>query len=75
MIQSRSSAQTAAPFLHRTQPDRAPVRRLIGLAGVMSIAVCIAILLRQEAAALILGIFALFAALGVAALFASAAGF
>jgi two-component system cell cycle sensor histidine kinase/response regulator CckA len=75
MILSRSNAQPAVQFLDRTQKDRAPWRRLIGLAAVMSGAVCVAILLRQEAAALILGLFALFASLGVAALFASAAGF
>ena len=75
MISSRSNAQPAAQFLDRTQKDRAPWRRLIGLAAAMSGAICVAILLRQEAAALILGLFALFASIGVAALFASAAGF
>jgi two-component system cell cycle sensor histidine kinase/response regulator CckA len=75
MISSRSNVQPAAQFLDRTQKDRAPWRRLIGLAAAMSGAICVAILLRQEAAALILGLFALFASIGVAALFASAAGF
>ena len=75
MILSRSNTQPAAHFLDRTQKDRTPWRRLIGLAAAMSAAVCVAILLRQEAAALILALFALFAAVGVAALFASAAGF
>ena len=75
MISSRSNVSPAAQFLDRPQKDRTSWRRLIGLAAAMSGAVCIAVLLRQEAAALILGLFALFASIGVAALFAAAAGF
>ncbi len=75
MNPSRSTTQASAQFLNRTQTDRVPLRRLLGLAAALSGAACLAILLQQEAGALIMALFALFAAVGVAALFASAAGF
>ena len=75
MTVSRTGAQTAAQFLSRPQPDRTPVRRLMGLALAMASSAFLAVLLKDQAAALVLGVFALFAALGVAALFAAAGGF
>lgn len=75
MSPTRSTAQSAAQFLDTTPKPSVPWRRLMGLAAVMSGAACLAILLRQETSALVLGLFALFGAIGVAALFASAAGF
>jgi two-component system cell cycle sensor histidine kinase/response regulator CckA len=52
-----------------------PARRLLGLAGIMAAAVALAVVLREQATPLVLGVFALCAALGVASLFAAAAGF
>ncbi len=75
MMPSRTSAHTAAQFLSRPQPDPTPVRRVLGLALAMALSVFLAVLLRDQATALVLGVFALFAALGVAALFAAAGGF
>ncbi len=75
MIQSRSQARTTKQLLNRTRQDRAPLRRLIGFAAAMVASVALAIILREEAAPLVLGVFALLAAIGVAALFAAAAGF
>jgi two-component system cell cycle sensor histidine kinase/response regulator CckA len=74
MTLNRSNAQGAAQFLNQGQEERTPVRRLFGLAAAMALGVALVIVLRDEAAPIVLGVFALFAALGVAALFAIAAG-
>jgi two-component system, cell cycle sensor histidine kinase and response regulator CckA len=75
MSPSRSSAQIAAPFLHNVRRDPGAARRLFGLIAVLIALAAIAIMLRQAAAPLLLGVFVMFAAFGVAALFAAAAGF
>ena len=75
MSPSRSSAQIAAPFLPGPKRDATATRRLFGLIGGLVVLAGAAILLRQNAAPLLLGVFLLFAAFGVAALFAAAAGF
>ncbi len=75
MSPSRSSAQIAAPFLHSARRDPTAARRLFALVVLLAAIAAVAILLRQTAAPLLLGVFVLFAAFGVAALFAAAAGF
>ena len=52
-----------------------PMRRLIALVALMIAAVFLAVVLRNQAAALVLGIFSVFAAMGVATMFATVAGF
>jgi two-component system, cell cycle sensor histidine kinase and response regulator CckA len=75
MSSSRSSAQIAAPFLPPAPRDGISMRRLMGLVALMVALAAAAIVLRETAAPLMVGVFVLFAALGVAALFAAAAGF
>ncbi|WP_088346235.1 response regulator [Rhodomicrobium sp. R_RK_3] len=75
MIQGRSNPQSTAQFLSRDPQDRTPIRRLVGFVAAMLGAVVLAIALRDQAAALVMGVFALLAAVGVAALFSAAAGF
>ena len=75
MSTSRSSAQIAAPFLPPVKRDTTAARRLLGLVGLMAGIAAIAVILRDTAAPVVLGAFVLLAALGIAALFAAAAGF
>jgi two-component system, cell cycle sensor histidine kinase and response regulator CckA len=75
MSTSRSSAQMATPFLPPVKRDATAARRLLGLVALMAAIAAIAVMLRGAAAPLVAGAFVLFAALGVAALFAAAAGF
>jgi two-component system cell cycle sensor histidine kinase/response regulator CckA len=75
MSSSRSPAHIAGPFLQPAPRDNGAARRLFGLTAVMAAIAAVALVLREPAAPLMLGVFVLFAALGVAALFAAAAGF
>jgi len=75
MTPSRSSAQIGAPFLASVRRDPSSARRLLGLVALMIAMAAIAIMLREAAAPLVLAVFVLLAASGVAALFAVAAGF
>ncbi len=75
MSPNRSSHQIAALFHHNSQRNPSAGRRFLGLVAVMVALAAAAILLKQSAAPLLLGVFVLLAAFGVAALFAAAAGF
>ncbi len=75
MMRGRMSAQETAPFLQRAGEDRAPARRVLAVSMALIGCVFLAVLLREQATPLIFGLFALFAMIGVAALFFTAAGF
>ena len=75
MVMNRTSSQVAVPFLNRAPLQPVPVRRLALLAAMMITVIFLAVLLRDQAAALVFGVFAIFATTGVATLFALAAGF
>jgi two-component system cell cycle sensor histidine kinase/response regulator CckA len=75
MMRWRNSAQTTAPFLQRADEDRTAGRRIAGVAVALIVSVFLAVLLREQGTTLVFGVFALFAMIGVAALFLTAAGF
>lgn len=68
------SAQIA-PFLNRTPRHVVPMGRMLALIALMIVCIFLAVMARDEAGSVVLGMFAIFAAIGVAMLFAAAAGF
>ncbi|MEJ2226924.1 MAG: response regulator [Alphaproteobacteria bacterium] len=75
MMMNRTSAPPSLSLMNRPAFPMVPVRKLIMLVAMMIATIFLAVILRDQAAALVLGVLAIFATIGIATLFALAVGF